>query len=58
MKYVTKRTNKLLPYSELCEQALSCIMLGEVYIVQVVCCEALRALMMPIHYLHTALAGS
>jgi hypothetical protein len=39
-KYVTKRTNKLLPHSELCKQALSYIMLGEVYIVQVLCCEA------------------
>jgi len=29
-KYITKRTNKLLPYSEICEQALSYTMLGKV----------------------------
>jgi len=50
-KYVTKRTDKLLPYSELCEHALGYIMLEEVYIVQVVFCEAHRAVMMPIHRL-------
>ena len=47
-KYVTKRTDKLLPYSELCEHALGYIMLEEVYIVQVVFCEAHRAVIMPI----------
>ena len=34
-KYETERTNKLLPYIELCEQTLSYFMSGEVYIVQV-----------------------